>query len=314
MDIASLHAFVTIADHGSFSSAANRLHVTQPAVSKRIATLEEELNVRLFDRLGRTVRLTEAGTLLLPRARRILAEVDDSRRALRNLSGLVTGTLTLATSHHIGLHRLPPVLRIFTARYPRVRLDMRFMDSEVACAVMLRGETELAIITLPPDVEAPLETLPLWPDPLVIVASRTHPLARSPVTDLKQLAEHPAILPSEATFTRRIFEQELARLDASISIAFATNYLETIKMMVAVGLGWSVLPRTMLDGDLVEIPIAGLSLERMLGVVRHTGHTLSNAAKALLNILQDPSMFEEIKNDFRTCATDISGSIQPIDP
>lgn len=65
MDIASLHAFVTIADHGSFSSAANRLHVTQPAVSKRIATLEEELNVRLFDRLGRTVRLTEAGTLLL---------------------------------------------------------------------------------------------------------------------------------------------------------------------------------------------------------------------------------------------------------
>jgi DNA-binding transcriptional LysR family regulator len=289
MDIASLYAFVTIADHGTFSSAADRLHVTQPAVSKRVATLEEELNVRLFDRLGRTVRLTEAGTLLLPRARRILAEVADGRRALRNLSGMISGTLTLATSHHIGLHRLPPVLRTFTARYPHVRLDMRFMDSEVACGVVLRGEVELAIVTLPPNVEAPLEASPLWPDPLVIVAARTHPLAQLSTVAMPQLAQYPAILPSEATFTRRIFAEELARLGVDISVAFTTNYLETIKMMVAVGLGWSVLPRTMLDGELVEIPLVGLRLERMLGVVRHTGHTLSNAAGALLAILHDQS-------------------------
>ncbi|MER2528378.1 MAG: LysR family transcriptional regulator [Candidatus Competibacter denitrificans] len=289
MDIASLHAFVTIADNGTFSSAADRLHVSQPAVSKRVATLEEELNVRLFDRLGRTVRLTEAGTLLLPRARRILAEVADGRRALRNLTGIVTGTLTLATSHHIGLHRLPPVLRTFTARYPQVRLDMRFMDSEVACGVVLRGEVELAIVTLPPIIEAPLEASPLWLDPLVIVAARTHPLAQLPIVSMAQLAKHPAILPSEATFTRRIFAEELARLGVDISVAFATNYLETIKMMVAVGLGWSVLPRTMLDGDLVEIPLVGFRLQRMLGVIRHTGHTLSNAAGALLAILHDQS-------------------------
>lgn len=285
MDIASLHAFVTIVDSGSFSLAAERLHLTQPAVSKRVATLEETLQVHLFDRLGRTARLTEAGTVLLPRARRILAEVDDSRRALRNLSGIVTGTLTLATSHHIGLHRLPPVLRTFTAQYPQVRLDMRFMDSEVACAMMLRGEAELAIVTLPPTVEPPLEMLPLWTDPLVLVAARNHPLARRPVVTPQQLAEHSAILPSEATFTRRIFEEALSRLGVSLAVAFATNYLETIKMMVAVGLGWSVLPRTMLDGELVELPVAELRLERTLGVVRHTGHTLSNAARALRAIL-----------------------------
>ncbi len=287
MDIASLHAFVTIADNSSFSLAADRLHLTQPAVSKRVATLEAELNVRLFDRLSRTVRLTEAGTVLLPRARRILAEVDDSRRALRNLSGIITGPLILATSHHIGLHRLPPVLRTFTARYPQVRLDMRFMDSEVACAVMLRGEVELAIVTLPPNVDPPLEALPLWTDPLVVVASRVHPLAELATVAPQQLKEHSAILPSEATFTRRIIEDELTRLGVEISVAFATNYLETIKMMVVVGLGWSVLPRTMLDGELVELPIAGLRLERMLGVVRHTGHTLSNAAGALLCALRE---------------------------
>ena len=153
MDIASLHAFVAIADSGSFSLAADCLRLTQPAVSKRVAALETELNVRLFDRLGRAVRLTEAGTVLLPRARRILAEVDDSRRALRNLSGSVVGPLILATSHHIGLHRLPPVLRAFTTQYPRVRLDMRFMDSEIACAAVLRGEVELAIVTLPRSTE-----------------------------------------------------------------------------------------------------------------------------------------------------------------
>lgn len=287
MDIASLYAFVAIADNGSFSSAADRLHLTQPAVSKRVATLEEQLNVRLFDRLGRTVRLTEAGAVLLPSARRILAEVDDSRRALRNLSGSVSGSLTLATSHHIGLHRLPPVLRTFTTRYPQVRLDMRFMDSEVACGVVLRGEVELAIVTLPPSVEPPLEMQPLWSDPLVIVAARTHPLTQFTRVMPQQLARHSAILPSEATFTRRIFEEQLARLGVTISVAFATNYLETIKMMVAVGLGWSVLPRTMMDRELVELAIAGLGLERTLGVVRHTGHTLSNAAGAMLAILQD---------------------------
>ncbi|HAO33683.1 MAG TPA: LysR family transcriptional regulator, partial [Candidatus Competibacteraceae bacterium] len=212
MDIASLRAFVTIADQGSFSSAAERLHLTQPAVSKRVATLEEELNARLFDRLGRGVRLTEAGAVLLPRARRILAEVADGCRALRNLTGIVTGSLTLATSHHIGLHRLPPVLRTFTTRYPQVRLDMRFMDSEVACGVVLRGEVELAIVTLPPNVEPPLEALPLWTDPLVIVAARTHPLAQVTRINPQQLSEHSAILPSEATFTRRIFEAQLAQL------------------------------------------------------------------------------------------------------
>ena len=118
MDIASLQAFVIVADSGSFSVAADQLHLTQPAISKRIAALETDLNVRLFDRLGRAVRLTEAGAVLLPRARRILSEVEDSRRALRNLAGTVAGSLIIATSHHIGLHRLPPVLRIFTAQYP----------------------------------------------------------------------------------------------------------------------------------------------------------------------------------------------------
>ncbi|RUQ36268.1 MAG: LysR family transcriptional regulator [Candidatus Competibacteraceae bacterium] len=285
MDIAGLRAFIIIAEGGSFSLAAEHLHLTQPAVSKRIAALEAELNVRLFDRLNRTVRLTEAGVLLLPRARRILAEIDDSRRALRNLAGTVTGPLIVATSHHIGLHRLPPVLRTFATRYPQVQLDMRFMDSELAGAAVLRGEVELAVMTLPPQIEPPLAVMALWRDPLAAVASRSHPLAEYPTPTAAQLTCHPAILPGPETFTRFVIEEGLARLRVEPPVAFSTNYLETIKMMVAVGLGWSVLPRTMLDGELVELAIAGLDMERTLGVVRHTGQTLSNAARAMMDIM-----------------------------
>jgi DNA-binding transcriptional LysR family regulator len=108
MDLANLNAFIAIAETGSFSGAGERLHLTQPAISKRIAGLEQQLKVRLFDRLGREVGLTEAGRALLPRAYQILNVLDDTRRALTNLTGEVSGRLTLATSHHIGLHRLPP--------------------------------------------------------------------------------------------------------------------------------------------------------------------------------------------------------------
>ncbi len=148
MELATLNAFIAIAELGSFSEAAERLYLTQPAVSKRIASLEQQLNVRLFDRLGREVSLTEAGRALLPRAYQILNVLDDTRRALNNLSGEVSGRLTLATSHHIGLHRLPPLLRAFTRAHPQVALDIQFLDSEVAYEEVLHGRAELAVITL----------------------------------------------------------------------------------------------------------------------------------------------------------------------
>ncbi|HXH03783.1 MAG TPA: LysR family transcriptional regulator [Candidatus Competibacteraceae bacterium] len=289
MDLANLHAFVVVADQGSFSLAAEQLHLTQPAVSKRIAALEQELEARLFDRIGRQVQLTEAGRTLLPRARRILAELEDGRRALRNLSGQVAGTLTIATSHHIGLHRLPPVLRAFAAHYPQVRLDMRFTDSELACEMVGRGEVELAVVTLPPQpMSGPIHTTPIWDDPLVVVVPPEHPLASfAPRVSPFRLAGHPAILPGEGTFTRDIVARLFEELGIRLSIAFSTNYMETIKMMVAVGLGWSVLPRAMLrEGEeLVALELEGLTVRRSLGVVQHTGHTLSNAARAMLGIL-----------------------------
>ncbi|MCG8538166.1 MAG: LysR family transcriptional regulator, partial [Pseudomonadales bacterium] len=122
MEIAELKAFVAVAEAGSFSMAANHLHLTQPAVSKRISQLEDSVGCQLFDRIGRQISLTEAGRDLMPRANRILLEMEDVKRALSNLSGEVRGSLKIGTSHHIGLHRLPPILKQFSKAYPNVSL------------------------------------------------------------------------------------------------------------------------------------------------------------------------------------------------
>ena len=286
MDIQNLQAFINVSETGSFSKAAEKLFITQPAVSKRISALEQELNTPLFDRIGKKVQLTEAGLTLLPSAKRILAELDESRRAISNLSGSISGRLRLGTSHHIGLHRLPPVLRAYTAKYPEVDLDIQFMDSEAACEAVLKGELELAIATLPEQAESNLSTEVIWHDPLGIVISKNHTLAKHKHIDINQLIEHAAILPSQSTFTRGLMEKALKIDSRKMNIAMETNYLETIKMMVSIGLGWSVLPVSMLDKDLQTITIKGIKMERLLGVAYHSERTLSNAGKMLLDILQ----------------------------
>lgn len=285
MDLATLSAFIAVAETGSFSLAGERLHLTQPAISKRIFALEEQLEVRLFDRLGREVGLTEAGRALLPRAYRILGELDDTRRALTNLNGQVSGRLTLATSHHIGLHRLPPVLREFTRRYPAVSLDIRFLDSEVAYEEVLQGRAELAVITLAPETRAPLHATPIWEDPLDFVAAPEHPLARKANLTLADVAAHPAVFPCAHTFTHRIVHKLFDAAGLAPQVAMSTNYLETIKMMVSIGLAWSLLPRTMLDDQVVRLPLPGPQLSRRLGYVLHTERTLSNAARAFMTLL-----------------------------
>ena len=285
MDWASLTAFVAVAEHGGFSAAAGQLHLTQPAISKRIALLEASLDARLFDRLGRQVLLTEAGRLLLPRAKQMLAEAEAARRAIDDLDQDIGGRLSLATSHHIGLHRLPPLLRRFSALHPRVALDLGFMDSEQAYARVLHGSAELALTTLGP-TQAPLRSTPIWNDPLHVVVAPDHPLATRAKVGLADLAAHPAVLPDAVTFTHRIVANAFARRGLSLQLRMTTNYLETIKMLAAVGLAWTVLPRTMVDAQVRVLPVTGLKLSRQLGCTIHGGRTLSRAAQAFIELLK----------------------------
>jgi DNA-binding transcriptional LysR family regulator len=285
MDIAALTAFAEIVDTGSFSQAAQNLHLTQPAISKRIAKLEQALGTPLLDRIGRHIKPTEAGTELLGHSKKIFADISQAERAIREMSSEVSGNLHIATSHHIGLHRLPPILKTFSDRYPSVKMQIEFTDSEKAHTLVSDGDVELAIITLALEENNQLKSTELWPDPLIVMAATTHPLATVKNLSLVELAKYSCVLPGLDTYTgqivKNLFDKESLVLDASM----ATNYLETIKMLVSVGMGWTVLPKSMFDDSLIELKISKLSLSRQLGYITHKQHNLSTAATAFINLL-----------------------------
>ena len=292
MDFNDLRTFLAVAECQSFSRAADRLHLTQPAVTKRIQALEANLDTRLLDRMGRRVELTHAGRLLLPRARQLLSALKDTEALLQNLSDRISGPLQLATSHHVGLHRLAPVLRTFAERFEDVDLDIRFEDSEAAHELIRRGDSELAVVTLDPEGPGELKYLPLWDDPLCFIVSADHPLAVSGRLSLAELGRHPAILPGLATYTGRIVAELFASRAIELNAHLSTNYLETISMLVGTGLGWSVLPASMVGPDLRRLETDAPALRRTLGCVTNPQRTRANAAQAFIDVLEEFGEFE----------------------
>lgn len=287
MQINQITAFLAVAELESFSQAAEKLHLTQPAVSKRIRQLESVMDTNLFDRIGKRSILTPNGRAFKPHAERILQELKSFRSGLSRQQGTPSGILTLATSHHIGLHRLPRVLRDFKIRYPQVDLDLHFMDSEDACAAIASNELELAVVTLPEAPDEVLQCEAIWIDQLVVVMATDHPLAPASVIEPTQLLDHAAILPSLGTFTRRIINSLFAVYDSELKIILETNYLETIKVMVSANLGWSILPSSMLDDSLTGKPIGNLNVVRPLGIVTRKNRTLSLSSSAMMALLRD---------------------------
>lgn len=295
MDIPSIETFLLVAKKQSFSLTAEALHLTQPAISKRIAALEADLNCQLFDRVKKKVILTESGRLFLPAAKRIINEIKDTRNALAEPGGVITGELVMATSHHIGLHRLPPVLKEYVNQFPEVDLNLDFMDSETACLAVENAEIELAVITLPNDPPECLELIKVWSDPLTITIHNNHPVNKAARLksqklefnhqDLHQLTQFPAILPVKGSYTRELLDKYFTENDLDLQVKLSNKYLETIKMMVSVGLGWSVLPQTLVDDSLTVIHIPGFNASRSLGIVTHKARSLSLAAQKMINLM-----------------------------
>ncbi|WP_049721991.1 LysR family transcriptional regulator [Gilvimarinus polysaccharolyticus] len=292
MDTQHLTTFVTVAETGSFSDAAIKLHLTQPAISKRIALLEQQLAKKLFDRFGKNIHLTPAGRLLLPHARQILQSVTDAGRALADLDGDISGPLSIATSHHIGLHRLPAVLSEFSRAFPLVHLDLHFLDSEKALLAVEQGEFELGVITLGEYASAHIAEIPVWQDTLEFVCAANHPLALRTQIQLSDLCNYQAIAPDSNTHTTRLMQKLFDRQDLTLDVSMVTNHLDTIKMMVSIGLGWGVLPRSMIDTKLTILDLKTPPLTRELGAVFHTKRSQSNAARKFLNVLQNASQAE----------------------
>ena len=284
MDINALQAFIEVARKESFSLASESLFITQPAISKRIAGLEEDLGTKLFNRISRKVTLTDAGKKLLPKAKELVDELNDMRRYATSLSDEIKGELLIGTSHHVSMHRLPPILKEYRQQYSDVHLDITFGESDVMCKLVERGEIELAIVTLPKTLPDSLEKRVLWVDSLHLVVGPDHPLLEQASVSLEQLAEYPCVLPSEVTETYRVIQREMERSGLKLNVQMTNNNLDTLKMLVGVGFGWTLLPRTLLDDSIREIVLdcKRINFKRELGVVSHRKRSLSNAAKAVL--------------------------------
>ena len=140
------------------------------------------------------------------------------------------------------------------------------------------------MVTLPAEESPDLIVIPVWNDPLVLVSAPDHPLCKKTRLTLAQLHEYPAILPAKGTFTRALIDRAFDSSGLPLRVNLETNYLETIKMMVSIGLGWSLLPQTMVDRSLHTHRIKALQIVRRLGIVHHAQRTLSNAARALMTV------------------------------
>lgn len=287
IDIAELITFIKVAETGSFSEAGSQLFVTQPAISKRVAALENNLGVKLFDRIGRQVQLTEAGIRLLPKARKMSEDLQDIKRSMSLQMQDVSGELRISTSHHVGLRRLPKSLKRFQENFPEAQLEIEFTQSEDAYQDVLKGHAELGIITLSNKENALIESLPIWSDPLTCVVSKDHPLAKLKALNLSELAQYSCVLPNKNTFTRQIAEQAFGKQGLKPNVRMNTNNLETLAMLVGIGWGWSLLPSTLVDEKLVVLNLSDLNVERKLGVIHHQQKTLSRAALAFIELLKN---------------------------
>ena len=286
MNTTNLTTFVTVMQTGSISGAAEKLFITQPAVSKRIKNLEEEFNITLFDTVGRGIVATQAANDMLPHAKKWLDDYENFKINLQNSHQTVSGKLVIGTSHHIGLHHLPPVLKHFIQTYPAVQLEVHFVDSEAAHKAVLDGDVSLAFLTLPPVYDKRLTYHTLWSDPLYFMTGKISPLAKKSNVTLEQLAHYPAILPSANTFTSQITLAEFAQHNLKPYATMSTNPLESIRMLISVGLGWSVLPQTLINQELTQIDMANnIELQRYLGVVINPSLTRSASVDALLDML-----------------------------
>ncbi|WP_018936072.1 LysR family transcriptional regulator [Thioalkalivibrio sp. ALJ24] len=285
LSIEALQAFVAVVDTGAFSVAAEHLHLTQPAISKRIQSLENTLERPLFERQGRRVRPTEVAERLLPEAREILARLRAIEQQIADLDRAVHGRLRLATSHHIALHRLPGPLATLRGRYPGVEMELAFMDSEAGIQAVLHGDADLALATLPDDLPAEAEARAVWTDELLPMVARGR-ADSTPADTLERLHRWPAILPPADSTTRRAIDRALTLRGLHPAAAQESPYLEVIRMMIATGLGIGFLPRDMATDELTILPWPGPPVRRSLGWVRHATRYRPRAQQAVIAELE----------------------------
>jgi LysR family transcriptional regulator, transcription activator of glutamate synthase operon len=293
MDLRQLRYLVALADELSFTRAAAKVLVAQPALSQQIAKLEAEVGLPLVDRTTRRVALTEAGDRLVEHARRVLKQVDVAREELADLAGVRGGRLTIGTTQTVGSLDLSGLLGEFHRRHPGVDLSLR-EDLSVNLARLLHAdELDLAFITLPegPPV-AGLELRRLSSEPLVAVLPRGHRLAARRTLRVADLdGETVVTFPEGATIRRRLVEAA-ARSGVEPRIAFETNDVARMRALVAAGLAVAVLPRSDAAAEpapaIATVPFDEPGFGHSVFLSSRAGRHLSPAARAFMELTLAP--------------------------
>jgi DNA-binding transcriptional LysR family regulator len=286
MEIHQLRYFEAVARQRSFTRAAEELSVAQPAVSQQIAKLEAELGTRLFHRMKRRILLTDAGEALLPRARRLLAELEETRAELQELTGLQRGHLAIGATPSICTHLLPALLGDFHRRYPGIRLDLRESGSRLLVQALERGDLDLALVILPVRQPA-LQTQPLRQEHLVLVAATTHALADRREVELRELRGVPFVMFREGYDLRDVTLAACRRLGFEPSVAVEGGEMDAVLRLVAAGLGVAVVPEMVVEpgAGLVGVPISRPHLSRTIALAWRRDRYQSAAALALRELV-----------------------------
>lgn len=289
MELHQLRYFVSVAETGNFTRAAERCNVSQPSLSQQIINLEKELKHKLFHRLGRKAVLTEAGTVFLERARRILFEVDDTTRELQDSPGLER-KITVGAITTLAPYLMPQLLALCQTRLPHLEVNVREDFRADLTKAVLEGELDLAIVSLP--VKDPqISVEPLFEETLQLVVGKPHPLAKKHEVSTEDLAnERWILLGSGSSLASQIY-RFCGDHNFQPKIGFRCAQVATVKALVALGVGISVLPQVALGPDdrsrLIVKTLADRDPTRQIGVIRHLQRYQSLGAEQFIALLRE---------------------------
>ena len=285
--IADLRAFVTVGELQSFAAAAKALHLSQPALSRRISHLEDLLGVRLFDRTTRSVGLTLLGGRFLGEMRGLVEDLDRSVLSLRDAADLEAGDVTIGCVFSAVHHFLPPVIRAFRDKHPNVLVRIIEEGADEVLASVKHGEADLAVNYI--GMQDPeIEFAPLLKEPYVLACPANHPLARRRSVRWEELAQQPLARVSHASRNRLFIDQALAELPPLPRPTIEVRHVSTLIGLVESGLGLAVVPKLTLP--LKPAAVVGVKLDkpvvnRTLAIIRRRGRSLSPAATAFARLL-----------------------------
>ena len=285
--LADLRAFVTVGELQSFVAAAKALHLSQPALSRRISHLEELLGVRLFDRTTRSVGLTVLGKRFLEGMHGLVDDIDRSVLSLRDAAELEAGDVTVGCVFSTVHHFLPPVVVAFQKRYPRVLVRIIEQSADEVLASVKHGEADFAINYI--GMQDPeVEFTPLLKEPYVLACPADHPLAKRRSVRWDELADYPHARVSHASRNRLLIDQALADLPPLPRPVVEVRHVSTLIRIVESGIGLAVVPQLTLplrSTTVVGIKLENPAISRTLAIVRRRGRSLSPAAAAFAQLL-----------------------------